>query len=98
MTPERWSALGLRGTHRVRLNGIDITSDCSRFNDREGWAEVHTKNSAGEHYVEYVRPDGSIFIPRYNDSHTDETLKWEARIAKEIVRGQISIEKVNAHA
>ena len=94
VTPERWESLGYRGTHCVLLNGIDITRHCRRFNDREGWAEVLKVNASGNHFVEYVRQDGSIFVPGPKDEyHTAESLKWEARAAREFIFGEIAIRR-----
>jgi len=44
----RWNQMGLRALGAsVLVDGQDVTNDCYLFDDREGWAEVFLRDSAG---------------------------------------------------
>ncbi len=39
----------------VLVDGVDVTADCFRANDRKGYAFVHLRNANGRFYI---GPDG----------------------------------------
>ncbi len=46
----------------VFLNGVDISDDCYRADDEEGWADCYLLDEAGIHYVEFDEETGRMGI------------------------------------